>query len=463
MISKYNRILLPIFYIFDLIIVGFSLIDAYYIRFGDSLFSDPAYVNFFIFSLISWSIISFISKTYHEHRGKSLSKQINNLIISKFVFLLLLLLYIFSIKAEYMSRAFLLIFLFSDILLIILAHVFRYFIMRRYRQQGGNFKRVLLFGDLPENGNGNGNFFPPETGYKIDEHFSSSEIDSKNQPIINIVDQKIKDSSYDVLMIANPLEFSDHLYQIVDIAENYGLRVDFIPRFFKTFDFKVDLHYVDGIPLIKRTEPLQFLHNRLVKRFIDITVAGLTFLLFYWWFYLIVGAIIKLTSRGPVLFKQKRIGIDDKVFWFYKFRTMTQPEDKEKAVNGARGVTQKNDPRVTKIGRILRCTNLDELPQIINVLKGDMSIVGPRPHMLQEDMEVRKKVPRYMIRQFVKPGITGWAAVKGYRGGTSDIELMHKRVEHDIHYIEFWTPWLDIKIISKTLFQMLTFNIPNAY
>ena len=144
--------------------------------------------------------------------------------------------------------------------------------------------------------------------------------------------------------------------------------------------------------------------------------------------------------------------------------TMIQDEKvQDSAENGFGEITNEEDFRITWIGKFLRRTNLDELPQFINVLKGNMSIVGPRPHMLQEDHEIRKKVPKYRIRQFIKPGITGLAAVYGYRGGTKDLKLMKKRVEHDIYYIENWTLLLDFKIIWMTIFQMVTFRVPNAY
>jgi exopolysaccharide biosynthesis polyprenyl glycosylphosphotransferase len=337
--------------------------------------------------------------------------------------------------------------------------------MLKHRLYGRNYKKILLLGDLPKNGtNSIHDFFDPITGHKITKHLPLLEMLREVDKVPTLVKQELASSDYDILLVASPLEFGKYLYKVIDIAENNGLRVAFYPHFVSSINHKLEVSYIDDFPLINvRAEPLQFLPNRIVKRAIDLIVASITFILFYWWFYLIIGAIIKFTSEGPIIFKQKRIGADNEKFWFYKFRTMTSPENEEVAINGARGITEKNDPRVTKIGNFLRKTNLDELPQIINVLKGDMSIVGPRPHMLEEDLEVRKRVKKYMVRQFVRPGITGWAAVNGYRGGTDDMDLMQQRVKHDIYYIESWTPLFDLKIIGKTIWQMITFNIPNAY
>mgnify|MGYP006282077861 CR=1 FL=1 len=465
MINRYNKILLPFFFLIDIIIVCFSFFIAYYFRFGELVFLNSEYTTVLMSSLILWSFLSIVFKTYHEHHGNSLIDQLSNLIISKAFFLLGLTLYIFASDWGFISRAFVGIFFIIDVLLTITFHTLRHQVMLQHRRGGANYKSVMLLGDLPKNGsNGKSNFFSPETGHKIKKHLGLLDMLKNINDIPDLIREEIENSDYDILLIASPLEFGKHLYSIVDVAENHGLRVSFYPQFIKSLNHKIEVNYIDQIPLLNvRTEPLKFLHNKFLKRTLDLFIAGLIFIFFYWWFYLIVGALIKLSSRGPILFKQKRIGVNDKEFWCYKFRTMKHPQDVEKAQNGGRCITRKCDPRITKIGACLRKTNLDELPQIINVLKGDMSLVGPRPHMLEEDHQVRKEVPKYMIRQFIKPGITGWAAINGYRGGTTDIKQMQKRIEHDIYYIEFWSLWFDIKILGITLWQMITFNIPNAY
>ena len=175
----------------------------------------------------------------------------------------------------------------------------------------------------------------------------------------------------------------------------------------------------------------------------------------FWWFVPIIYFLIKMTSKGDGIIGQRRIGIDGKEFTCYKFRTMYSNEAAEK---GLSHLTKKDDPRITFIGKFLRKSNLDEMPQFINVIQGFMSVVGPRPHMVSEDKEIASKIKKYRIRHFIKPGITGLAAVEGYRGGTEDMPLMSKRIKYDIQYIEKWSIWLDLKICFKTAYQMVTLS-----
>jgi putative colanic acid biosynthesis UDP-glucose lipid carrier transferase len=205
-----------------------------------------------------------------------------------------------------------------------------------------------------------------------------------------------------------------------------------------------------------RTEPLQLPHNRFLKRSFDITFSSFILLFIFPALFIIAGSLIKLSSKGPILFKQKRTGLYGKVFKCYKFRTMmiNQAADTQQAT--------KNDPRTTKIGGFLRKTNLDEFPQFINVLLGDMSVVGPRPHMLKHTEQYSKLIDKYMIRHLIKPGITGWAQMTGYRGETRTLEQMEGRVKRDVWYLENWSFFLDLKIIVVTLLNMFK-GESNAY
>ena len=201
---------------------------------------------------------------------------------------------------------------------------------------------------------------------------------------------------------------------------------------------------------------MQSVSKRAVKRTFDIAFSTLVLLLFYPVLYIVVGMLIKLSSPGPILFKQKRTGIYGKEFDCYKFRTMKVNKDADlvQAV--------KNDPRTTKIGSFLRRTNLDEMPQFLNVLFGDMSVVGPRPHMLKHTEQYSKLIDKYMVRHLVKPGITGWAQITGYRGETKTLEQMEGRVKRDVWYIENWSFFLDLKIIFVTVLNMFR-GEKNAY
>ncbi|KAA6342043.1 UDP-glucose:undecaprenyl-phosphate glucose-1-phosphate transferase [termite gut metagenome] len=184
-----------------------------------------------------------------------------------------------------------------------------------------------------------------------------------------------------------------------------------------------------------------------LKRSFDILFSFAVLLFLFSWIVLIIGSIIKITSPGPVFFSQKRTGKDGKEFWCIKFRSMRPNEeaDTKQAV--------KDDPRVTPIGNFLRRTNLDELPQFINVLKGDMSVVGPRPHMLKHTEYYSERIEGYMLRHLVKPGITGFAQITGYRGETKELQEMEGRIKRDIWYIQHWSLLLDLKIIFRTMLQ----------
>ncbi|MFN8436190.1 MAG: undecaprenyl-phosphate glucose phosphotransferase [Cytophagales bacterium] len=219
----------------------------------------------------------------------------------------------------------------------------------------------------------------------------------------------------------------------------------------------INLKYMAGMPVISiRKDPLDNESRKEHKRIFDILFSSLVILLIMSWLYPLIALIIKLTSKGPVLFKQERSGKDNESFMCYKFRTMKMNKDSDKKQ------ATKDDDRITPIGKFLRKSSLDEFPQFFNVFKGDMSIVGPRPHMIKHTEEYRAIINKYMVRHYIKPGITGWAQVNGFRGNTSNNYYMRKRVEFDIWYMENWSLMLDIKIIFLTVFNIFK-GEKNAY
>ncbi|MCX2485229.1 exopolysaccharide biosynthesis polyprenyl glycosylphosphotransferase [Pedobacter sp. MR2016-24] len=207
---------------------------------------------------------------------------------------------------------------------------------------------------------------------------------------------------------------------------------------------------------LKSAYPQEERFNRYVKRSFDVVFSCLVLLFILSWLYPLIALLIRLDSRGPVIFKQHRSGRDNKSFWCYKFRSMRVNDDSHHKQ------ASRNDDRITGLGRFLRRTSLDEFPQFINVLIGNMSVVGPRPHMLKHTEQYRYVIKNYMVRHYSKPGITGWAQINGYRGETLQTDAMEKRVEHDIWYLENWSVYLDIKIILRTVSQVLRGHI-NAY
>jgi putative colanic acid biosynthesis UDP-glucose lipid carrier transferase len=245
-------------------------------------------------------------------------------------------------------------------------------------------------------------------------------------------------------------EKNESIYEMSQVAEKSLIRFKFVPDFRLYVNRVTYIEYLDNLPILSlRPEPLEDPGNSTKKRVFDIAFSLLIMVFLLSWLIPILAILIKLTSRGPVFFKQSRSGKNKKLFTCYKLRTMKiNPEANTKQVTW-------NDSRVTKLGRLLRKTNLDELPQFINVLLGNMSVVGPRPHMLIHTNKYSKIMGEYMIRHFLKPGITGWAQVNGFRGEIKDDDQLRGRIDHDIWYMENWSLWLDLKIVWLTLYSTL--------
>lgn len=243
---------------------------------------------------------------------------------------------------------------------------------------------------------------------------------------------------------------------LTEQAEKHCIRINFIPK--ETIEnSEYRLHYISGMPVFKKyNEPLSSLRNQTVKRTFDFIISGLVIVFVLSWLIPLIGLLIKLESKGPIFFRQERSGRDNASFVCLKFRSM-KVNDQSDLVQAS-----KDDMRITKLGAFLRKTSIDELPQFINVFKGEMSIVGPRPHMLRHTKEYNEQVDHYMVRLYLKPGVTGWAQANGYRGEIIDINLMKRRVEHDIWYMENWSLLLDIKILWLTFVGVLKGH-ENAY
>jgi len=272
-------------------------------------------------------------------------------------------------------------------------------------------------------------------------------------PIVSNIDNLIEMcKQYQVTEIYSTLqpEKNAQIYDLIDKADKNCIRFKFINNLDCEQKEKARTEYVDSIPIISlRKDPMQDIGNRILKRAFDIVFSSLVIVLINSWLIPLIGLLIKLESKGPVFFKQLRSGKNNKLFFCYKFRSMHVNKDSD-VLQATR-----NDSRVTRIGRFLRKTSLDEFPQFFNVLMGDMSIVGPRPHMLKHTDHYSGLIDNYMVRHFVKPGITGWAQVSGFRGETQDLSQMHNRVQRDIWYMENWTFLFDLRVIGLTVLGTL--------
>ena len=240
------------------------------------------------------------------------------------------------------------------------------------------------------------------------------------------------------------------IYKLMQEADQECIRFKLIPDLSYFIKGHIHIDYFKDMPVLSlRSEPLDEISSRIKKRLFDIIVSFFVTVFILSWLIPIIALIIRLESKGPVFFFQKRSGKDNQTFNCIKFRSMF--------VNPHADVAQarKDDSRLTKVGKFLRKTNLDEFPQFLNVLKGTMSIVGPRPHMLKHTSDYSQLINKYMVRQFLKPGITGWAQVNGLRGETKTIHQMQQRVEHDIWYMENWSLWLDVRIMFLTIYTTI--------
>ena len=251
----------------------------------------------------------------------------------------------------------------------------------------------------------------------------------------------------------------DDITDLMEFCERNTIRFRVIPsgESFIPVVKTSSLEFHGSVPVSKiRKEPLDRRSNRALKRTFDFLFSSMVILFVFSWLFPILAVLVKLSSKGPVFFKQMRLGRDNKQFACWKFRSMKVNKEADSVQ------ATKNDPRVTRIGAFLRKSNLDEMPQFFNVLMGQMSVVGPRPHPLKLNDQYRDIIDKYMVRHFVRPGITGWAQVSGFRGETRTPELMERRIELDVWYLENWSFLLDLRIVIKTVTNMLGKD-PNAY
>ncbi len=367
---------------------------------------------------------------------------------------------LYLMHEEDYSRSMIAIFYVINILLASAYRVILRDLLRHFRKKGYNLKHVLLVGysraaeqyieRIKQN---------PAWGYHImgilDDHVGQ-DVAFQNIQVIGEVDELYRllpENNLDEIAITLSLNDYDRLEEIVSFCEKSGVHTKFIPDYNAVIPTKPYTEDLDGLPVINiRNVPLTSGWNQFLKRSMDLC-GGVAACILFSPIMLVCAVLIKATSEGPILFKQERIGLHNRPFYMYKFRSMRlQTEADEK-----KGWTVKDDPRVTGIGRFMRKTSLDELPQLFNILKGDMSLIGPRPERPQFVEKFKEEIPRYMIKHQVRPGMTGWAQVNGYRGDTS----IRKRIDCDIYYIENWTLGLDIKIIMLTFIK--GFINKNAY
>ncbi len=368
----------------------------------------------------------------------------------KLVFYLMSVIFVIIVGLKYneVSRTRLLAFCSLFFVLIFFGRIVYISLLKHLRRNGYNFRNVIIIGagksgrEISETLSGDLSY-----GYRVLGFFDNDLTISNLLGTINQTLQYITVNPVHEIYMALPDYDTKEIRTLTNYCEQNFIRIKFVP-YFKDFtkSRKVEMTFYGSIPVMSlRKEPLEYPINRILKYVFDVLFSAVLFVLVFWWLFPILIILIKVNSPGPVFFKQQRSGKNNRTFWCYKFRTMQ--------VNTVADELQAtaNDSRITSVGKFLRKTSLDELPQFINVFKGDMSIVGPRPHMLKHTQKYSELISNYLVRHFAKAGITGWAQVNGFRGETKNVEEMNKRVEFDIWYIENWSFLLDLKIIFKTV------------
>ena len=334
-------------------------------------------------------------------------------------------------------------------------------ILKIYRSKGYNFRKVIIVGY-----GRTGKLLEKELqsdagyGYKIMGVFDDNAEIANTTPLYKGTTADVEtfalENYIDEIYCALPTTVEEKIMALTRFSESNVIRFFIIPSMTPYLHRRLHYDSLGSVPILSvRPEPLENPLNAALKRVFDILFSG-AFLIFFPLILIPVAIAVKISSPGPIFFKQKRTGLRGKDFYCYKFRTMrvNDKSDEQQAT--------KNDPRKTKVGDFLRKTNIDELPQFWNVFKGDMSVVGPRPHMIKHTEDYSKLIDTYMLRHLVKPGITGWAQVNGYRGETKELWQMAKRVQYDVWYIENWDFFLDLKIIYLTIANTLR-GEKNAY
>lgn len=441
--GRYSKYIRPISISFDLLVI--TTLSLYFLR--ELGLNNPLFT---MYQLAAWGFIAFFAKFYEVYRFTTPVEIITKLVKQGFLFLLVVIAFFPFDKTAIFSGKAIAIFMSSSFIFISGFKYLLFYYLRKYRlATGSNYRNAVIIGYTPEaiklkevfeNRN--------DFGYRFLGYFSDKKTNAsitgklaqlKDFVLINKVDE--------IYCSLNEIT-NEQLKDLVEFADDYRKTIKFIPDSNAIFSKNLKIDYYEFFPVLSLQRTL--LHDpitKVFKRFFDILFSLIVILFLLSWLVPLMAILIKLESRGPIFFKQGRPGIDEKEFFCFKFRSMKINKTTEREAS-------KNDPRVTKIGRFIRKTSIDEMPQFLNVLLGDMSVVGPRPHLWSQNKAYGNKIKKYMVRHYVKPGITGLAQVRGFRGEIETDDDMINRIKYDVFYIENWSLILDLKIIAQTVINI---------
>jgi Undecaprenyl-phosphate glucose phosphotransferase len=458
MIQQYSKYQKELYLLGDLIILNIFYLAGYYFTFnGLNTLLHSKYFELQLFFNVAWVLSAFIIQIHDTTRTTPFESVLRRLINALGLYLVLIFAFI-GIKGQDFYKLYILQSYFLTALGITIFHLSSIIFLKYWRRIGYNYSNVVIigYGDLARELR-KFFIFHPEHGYKFhgyfDDKFTGKQIKGNTDLLFAYVLNNNIHEIYCCLPYIDP----GKVQEIINFAEDHFIKLKIIPDF-RGFPYKsLEVQLYDYIPVLKvRQQPLDDKFNQFIKRTFDVVFSFLVMLLILSWLIPLISLLIKIDSKGPVFFKQKRHGKDNKPFICYKFRTM----DSDSGTEFKQAV--KNDPRITKFGRFLRRTSLDEVPQFYNVLVGDMSVIGPRPHPIKLNYDYKPQISKFMLRHSVKPGITGLAQAKGYRGETNSLISMKNRVKLDRFYVENWSLLFDIKIILLTLNHLFREN-DNAY
>ncbi|MFY0651219.1 MAG: undecaprenyl-phosphate glucose phosphotransferase [Cyclobacteriaceae bacterium] len=455
---RYSKYFPIVFLLADLFFLNFGFLVANQLRFSSWWYESNAYPFLFTFLNITWVGIFIATRLHHLEREKSVVDNISQVLLGLTINLAV----VFSMwavtRSYFYSREHLFYTYLTFSFFAVSWRILFMYLIRYYRRKGFNIRNIVIVGYGPIGRTLERHFVKnPGIGYVIQGFFDHDISHHKVNGNIDDAIEYSRSNQIDIMFCCLPKLYKSDIKRLIDFAENNLIKVKLLDNLGVVGDKNLSIQKYGNIPVIDvNSIPLDKRMNRFFKRVFDIVFSSLVMIFILSWLIPLIGILIKLESNGSIFYRQSRHGKNNELFLCWKFRTMVENDeaDSKQAV--------KNDPRVTKIGNILRKTSIDELPQFINVFLGDMSVVGPRPHPVNLNNMFSPKIDRFIQRHAVKPGVTGLAQAKGYRGETSRFSQMYGRVKLDRFYVKNWSLILDLKIILMTIYTIL-WKTDNAY
>jgi putative colanic acid biosynthesis UDP-glucose lipid carrier transferase len=438
--SKYIR---PISFFLDLMVI--TTLSLYFLR---ELSLD--YLIYIPYQTLAWVLIAYFMKFYQVYRFTTPVEIVSKIFKQGILFLLVIINYFPFAKTALFSGTAVAYFMVSSFSIIILFKYLLFYYLKKYRiVTGSNYRNAVIIGYTPESIRLKELFEKRnDYGYRFLGYFSDKKTNAQIKGKLEDLKPFVLENKIDEIYCSLNEISNEQLKSIVRFADENKKVIKFIPDTKEIFSKNLKIEYYEFFPVLSLRKTM--LHDPITKAFkrtFDIVFSIIIIFGLLSWLVPLLAIIIKFESRGPIFFSQGRPGINEEEFFCYKFRSM-------KMNNSTEQEASKNDPRVTKIGKFMRKTSIDEMPQFINVLLGQMSVVGPRPHLWSQNKAYGNKIKKYMVRHYVKPGITGLAQIKGYRGEIETDEDMINRIKYDVFYIENWSLILDMKIIFQTVINI---------